>query len=300
MSRSADQPPLAVPASLADLRAEIDRIDAAMHTLLMERGEIIDRLIKVKRTSDSGSAFRPAREADMMRRLVERHHGLLPLDTVEGIWRVIIATFTYVQAPFRVHADLSAGDAAMRDSARFHFGFTVPFDTHRGAANVVAAVAASKGDLGLVPIEPAGASVWWSALEGDDAPKIIARLPFVERADHPAALPVFAIARPHPEAIVNDIELWSIKLAGWGPAAARALATQALQLQAEFTALPDLAFDGAALLISIPREAKLADLITTLTQAGTSVRSQALVGGHARRYMVAADGVRPALSLRVP
>src|SRR5204863_7682 len=50
--------------SLADLRREIDRIDAAMHGLLMERGEIIDRLIAVKQTQETGSAFRPAREAD--------------------------------------------------------------------------------------------------------------------------------------------------------------------------------------------------------------------------------------------
>ena len=71
-----------------------------MHRLLMERGEIIDRLIAVKKTQESGSAFRPAREADMMRRLVQRHKGILPLDTAESIWRVIIATFTYVQAPF--------------------------------------------------------------------------------------------------------------------------------------------------------------------------------------------------------
>src|SRR3954452_22609343 len=148
-----------------------------MHRLLMERGEIIDRLIRVKRTAESGSAFRPAREADMMRRLVERHHGILPLDTVESIWRVIIATFTYVQAPFRVHADMSSGDAAMRDTARFHFGFTVPFITHMGAAGVVTAVAGSRGDIGVVPAT-GGSTAWWTALEGNDAPKIIARLPF--------------------------------------------------------------------------------------------------------------------------
>src|SRR6476659_10419088 len=101
--------------SLADLRKEIDRIDEAMHQLLIERGDIIDRLISVKRSQDTGtSAFRPAREAEMMRRLVKRHKGILPLDTVESIWRVIISTFTYVQAPFSVHADLSAGDALMR------------------------------------------------------------------------------------------------------------------------------------------------------------------------------------------
>ena len=94
--------------ALTDLRKEIDRIDEAMHQLLIERGEIIDRLIAVKRSQDSGtSAFRPAREAEMMRRLVKRHKGILPLDTVESIWRVIISTFTFVQAPFSVHASLS-------------------------------------------------------------------------------------------------------------------------------------------------------------------------------------------------
>lgn len=30
----------------------------------------------------------------MMRGLVERHRGLLPVDTVESIWRIIISTFT--------------------------------------------------------------------------------------------------------------------------------------------------------------------------------------------------------------
>src|SRR3978361_2231645 len=135
----------------AALRAEIDRIDAQMHALLMKRSEIIGRLIKVKKTADSGSAFRPAREADMMRRLVERHRGILPLDTAESIWRVIIATFTYVPAPHAGHAALPPRAHAMRDTARFHFGFTVPLLSHLGAAGVVAAITAAQQDLGLVP-----------------------------------------------------------------------------------------------------------------------------------------------------
>src|SRR5947209_20074733 len=103
MSRRPPAPP-----SLQELRKEIDAVDEGVHRLLMQRGDIIDRLIQVKQTQEVGSAFRPAREADMMRRLVERHRGILPLDTVESIWRVIISTFTYVQAPFAVHADISA------------------------------------------------------------------------------------------------------------------------------------------------------------------------------------------------
>ena len=251
----------------------------------MERGEIIDRLITVKKSQDSGSAFRPQREADMMRRLVKRHKGILPLDTAESIWRVIISTFTYVQAPFSVHADLSAGDALMRDSARFHFGFTVPFVPHMGAAGVVAAVSASKGDLGLVPAVPAaGAGAWWSALEFDSAPKIIARLPFVERPDHPAALPVFVISRVAGDAMATEAEVWSIRVSGWGVGPA-----QTLSMRADFIAVPDRAFDGAALLVTLPKGVTLQSISEILVKAGTTVRSTALVGSHATRYTVAAE-----------
>jgi chorismate mutase len=267
--------------SLADLRRDIDRIDESMHTLLIERGEIIDTLIAVKKTQESGSAFRPAREADMMKRLVERHHGSLPLDTVESIWRVIISTFTYVQAPFAVHADLSTGDALMRDSARFHFGFTAPFVPHMGAASVVQAVTESKGDLGLLPAFTfAGSGPWWAALEFATAPKIIARLPFVERPDHPAAMPVFVVSRVAADAMVTETEVWSMRVSGW-----RAASINAVTKTADIIAVPDQAFDGAALLVSVPRGG--IDAVTKdLVGIGASIRSTALVGSHATRYRV--------------
>ena len=168
-----------------------------MHALLIERGQIIDKLIAIKQRQGGGSAFRPAREASMMRAIVERHTGRLPLDTVEGIWRIIISTFTYVQSPYSVHVDVSRGDAAMRDSARFHFGFTVPCAPHMSAAAVIDAVASAAGDLGMFALDggPA-AGAWWMGLARPDAPKVIARLPFVERPDHPAGMPVFVIAKP--------------------------------------------------------------------------------------------------------
>ncbi len=273
------QPPPA-PVSLQDLRQEIDSIDEQVHRLLMQRSDIIDRLIAVKKTQEVGSAFRPAREADMMRRLAERHRGLLPLDTVEGIWRVIIATFTYVQAPFSVHADLSAGESAMRDSARFHFGFTVPFVPHFSATAAVEAVAKSRGDLALVPAT-AGRTPWWLELEAEGAPRIIARLPFIERADHPAALPVFVVSRAADSAMVPDVEMWSVRVSGWNADVARALAPLA-----EIAAVPDSAFDGAALLVSVTGAGNLDRITAALVAAGASVRSTALVGSHATRYTV--------------
>jgi chorismate mutase len=275
--------------SLADLRREIDRIDEAMHRLLIERSEIIERLIGVKKTQEKGSAFRPAREAEMMRRLVDRHHGILPLDTAESIWRVIISTFTYVQAPFSLHADVSAGAAPMRDSARFHFGFTVPFVSHMGAAAVVAAVSDSTGDLGLVPATAApGAGAWWNALEFDSAPKIIARLPFVERPDHPAALPVFVISRVADDAMVTEIAVWSMRVSGWSAKAANVLGSLTALIAA-----PDRAFDGAALLLSVPPGGSIEVITQALVEDGVSVRACAQVGSHAATYRVAAGTDRP-------
>jgi chorismate mutase len=281
----ADKPPADF--SLAALRAEIDHIDEAMHGLLMQRGEIIDRLIAVKQTQETGSAFRPAREAEMMRRLVDRHHGILPLDTAESIWRVIISTFTYVQASFSIHADMTDNRGAMRDSVRFHFGFTVPCVPHLGAAGVVAAVSESRGDLGLVQAM-SDSSAWWTALEFDSAPKIIARLPFVNREDHPAALPVFVISRVSPDAMVPEVQVWSLRVAGWGPKAAKAV-----DHLAELIAVPDSAFDGAALLVSVPQSGNIDHVCETIVKAGGSIRSSALVGSHATRYTPPAAGARP-------
>jgi chorismate mutase len=281
MPKPPSKPPHQKETSLAELRVEIDRIDCKMHELLIERGDIIDRLIAVKKSEETGSAFRPAREADMMRRLVQRHHGNLPLDTAESIWRVIISTFTYVQAPFSVHADLSAGDALMRDSARFHFGFTVPFVAHMGASSVVEAVSESRGDLGLVPaFATAGSGPWWAALEFDSAPKIIARLPFVERANHPAAMPVFVISRVAADAMVTETEVWSLRVSGWSAAAVNAVAPLA-----DVIAVPDRAFDGAGLLVSVVRGG-IEAVADALVKTGASIRSKALVGSHATRYTV--------------
>jgi chorismate mutase len=254
--------------TLADLRAEIDRIDARMHEILMERGEIIDRLIAVKARAGTGSAFRPGREADMMRRLVSRHKGILPLDTVESIWRIIISTFTFVQAAYSVHGDISGGDAPMRDCCRFHFGFTVPFVPHEGTTGVIDAVAASAGDLGLLRVEASpAAGAWWKRLAKPDAPKIIARLPFVERHDHPAGMPLFVIAKPLTDGAARDVVLYSVDFEQDNEAACGAI----LLLGAEI-----IGKSGHSLLVSAPGTLDLSGL-----PGGARVTE---VGSHAARF----------------
>jgi chorismate mutase len=266
--------------TLADLRVDIDRIDAAMHELLIERGQIIDRLIAIKARQGGGSAFRPAREAAMMRSLAERHRGLLPLDTVEGVWRVIISTFTYVQAPYSVHCDMSRGDAAMRDSARFHFGFTVPCVTHHSAAGVIDAVAEASGDLGMFALDGgAAAGAWWTKLTPAAAPKIIARLPLVERPDHPAGMPVFVIAKPLAEGAARDVVIETAALDRWRgdyPAALGALGAEIIGNAADGI--------GLSLLIARPGEAPSEAVRQALRDAGAGDLRLVEVGAHAARF----------------
>jgi chorismate mutase len=268
------------PVDLDALRREIDRIDEGMHELLMERSRIIERLIAVKKTSQSGSAFRPGREASMMKALAERHKGLLPLDTVESIWRVIIGTFTFVQAPYSVHADISGGEGQMRDSARFHFGFTVPYQPHPSARDVIATVAAARGDLGIFRLDQgASAGAWWNELIGEGRPKIIARLPFIERPDHPAGTPIFVISKPLADAAVRDEVLYAARFERWRAEAAKTIAS----LSGEIVCSTGVA-GQLSLLFSAPGTISRDELTAALEKAGAAPAELLEVGSHAARY----------------
>ena len=214
----------------------------------------------------------------MMKRLALRHQGLLPLDTVESIWRIIIATFTFVQANYSVHADISGGDAPMRDSARFHFGFTVPYVPHEDARAVIRAVAESAGDLGIFRMDlGASAGVWWRDLIGEDKPKIIARLPFIERPDHPAGTPVYCIAKPLADAAMREIVLYAARVERWSEALRTGLAQHLAEVSAS-------AADGShlALLVAASGETPVGAIRAALEPAG--LKELAEIGSHAARF----------------
>jgi chorismate mutase len=268
--------------SLKDIREEIDAIDAKLHTLLIQRGTVIDELIAIKKNSESGSAFRPAREASMMRSLVERHKGILPLDTIESIWRVIISTFTYVQSPYNVHMDQNAGLSTMRDVARFHFGFTVPLHMHEGPSKVIEVVSASQNDLGLVHAGTKNTDAWWGDLCSPEAPKIIARLPFVERENHPAGQPVFVISHPVGDASARDVSLFALDHSEDGLSVDD---TKTL-LESKGIKLIDAFADvvGVRLLVSVQGMVETSDFSETVATVLPDFQSAAFIGSHAAPY----------------
>jgi chorismate mutase len=210
--------------ALLQLRNRIDAIDAEMHRLLIERGTVIDELIRTKRLDRPGAAFRPDREADMMRRIVARHEGKLPVTIAEHIWREIISTFTNLQSPFDVFIDLSVDAARMRDLARFVFGFSMPVTGIDDPAAVVAAVAGHNA-LGIVTRAAQGA--WWRRMRGPGAPRIMACLPFIAMPNRPADLPAFVISPPLASVDPPDIVVFALSVEGpfERPAGTEVLAT---------------------------------------------------------------------------
>ena len=188
---------------LTAIRNHIDAIDAEIHRLLIDRSGVIEELIQLKGLSKPGAAFRPDREADMMRRLVLRHEGNLPLVTVEHIWREIITTFTAMQAPFGVAAGPAGDPLALRDTIRFYFGFAVPVTDCATADAAIARVVASDQDVAVISAAENGR--WWDALTGPRAPKILAKLPFIEIPHRPADCPAYVVGPPLKESTLPDI-----------------------------------------------------------------------------------------------
>ena len=129
----------------------------------------------------------------MMRRLVERHEGALPLATVEHIWREIITTFTRMQAPFDVAIDISVEPERMRDLARFVFGFSVELVPVAGPGR--SSPRLPKPTTSASSRAPPRAAVV-ARFDREGAPRIMALLPFIDVPDRPADLPAFVISPP--------------------------------------------------------------------------------------------------------
>jgi chorismate mutase/prephenate dehydratase len=251
--------------TLKALRDRIDDIDARLHGLLIERATVIDALIRTKGTGRAGAAFRPMREAEMMRRLVATHEGALPVATVEHIWREIITSFTRMQAPFNVAIDTSIDAERMRDLARFVFGFSVRLVSCASADAVVADVAAN-GDLGLVARKARGP--WWRSLTKPGAPRIMALVPFIATPDGPLDLPAFVISPPLTDETQPDLVALAATVEG------------ALHGAPEVEVLSTASLAGATeVLLAAPAGVPVAE---RLRQAGTTVRSLMPVGGFAR------------------
>ena len=186
--------------AIADVRRKIDAMDEEMHRLLMRRGELVEMLQRAKGVGEPGGtmAMRPAREADMLRRLAARHQGPFPLVSLERIWREIIGSFTQLQAPFRVMLT-GAQEAVLAEYGRHYFSVTTPIGFAADTDALIAAIAEDPGVIGVILEDDETAAKrdrpWWVTLAQDanNPARLVARYPFLKDPKSDAVAQRFAV-----------------------------------------------------------------------------------------------------------
>jgi chorismate mutase len=159
---------------LSVLRARLDEIDDKIHDLLMDRARVVESVAR----SGKPAAFRPGREAAILRRLLARHTGKLPRATLVRMWREMLAGTTAMQTAVTVSVHDPAGNGAIVALAREHFGVLTPTAVHASAEAALRAVRDGTAAVAVLPL-PSGPTAWWRSLT-NASPRlhIVGRLPF--------------------------------------------------------------------------------------------------------------------------
>jgi chorismate mutase / prephenate dehydratase len=156
--------------TLLAVRAELDAIDDALHDLLMRRAAVVARLAD-SRAKAGTPVLRPGREAAILRRLMQRHHGPMPRAVLLRIWRELLASSIRQQDGFTLAL---CGAGAAREAAA-HFGLLTATREFAQPAAALAALAAGACSAAVLPF-PDAADDWWCALETPRL-SVVARLP---------------------------------------------------------------------------------------------------------------------------
>jgi len=175
-----------IPSDLEQLRRRIDEIDDRLQDLLVERINIVSRVAAHKRGGDGLAAHQPAREAEIIRRLISRNHGPFPPVTLVRMWRELLAATTRLQGAFTIAVYAPPEALGFWDIARDHYGSHTPMLTYRSTAQVIRALTEGQAAIGVLPMpQEEDPDPWWRHLLSthDGAPHVIARLPFGRRGN---------------------------------------------------------------------------------------------------------------------
>ncbi len=202
---------------LETLRRDVDRIDDALHDLLMRRTE---RVLEIGRLTDGAegepvSLTHPGREAMVLRRLLARHKGPFPSDVLARLWREIIGTLMRVQGPSAIAVYMPERGSGYLEIARDHYGSYTDTVSYQAAGRVLKAVAEGAAAVAVLPLPgETAAEAWWPALIGDAKPRmqVIARLPFCGPGPgRGGEIEAFAVAAVAPGETGDDRSLLAVE-----------------------------------------------------------------------------------------
>jgi chorismate mutase/prephenate dehydratase len=139
---------------LQAIRQRIDTLDEQVQTLINERAALAQEVARVKIAAEGEAAvfYRPEREAQVLRMVLERNQGPLSGEEMARLFREIMSACLALERPMRI-AFLGPEGTFTQAAALKHFGHSVQTLPLAAIDEVFREVEAGSADYGVVPVE---------------------------------------------------------------------------------------------------------------------------------------------------
>lgn len=155
----------ALPPALAQARERIDSIDQSIQNLIAERAQWAQQVGRAKGPLKAAvDYYRPEREAQVLRKVVDRNDGPLHDETLVRLFREIMSACLAQQEPLRI-GFLGPEGTFSQQAVHKHFGHSAHGMPLSSIEEVFQEVEAKNADFGVVPVENSGQGTIQSTLD---------------------------------------------------------------------------------------------------------------------------------------
>jgi len=205
--------------SLDAVRARIDAVDSELLRLLDERSALARDVAAAKAAAGESGRFglRPARETQVLRKLLATPRTAARPALVVRIWRELMADSLSLQGPFQVAVWGGRDPGRTMELARMRFGVAPPIRQVAKPEEALAA-ARSRGGVAVAALTPDNA--WWGRLLAEPKLKVFTTLPCLAAWGPLAAL---GVAEVEVEPTGDDRTFWVTDAPQGAPAIVEAL-----------------------------------------------------------------------------
>jgi chorismate mutase / prephenate dehydratase len=150
---SASIPVLPATPALGELRQRIDGIDREIQALIAERAQFAGQVGQAKgKLAAAIDYYRPEREAQVLRRVVDRNAGPLNDDVLVRVFREIMSACLAQQEPLKI-GFLGPEGTHSQQAVYKHFGHSIHGLPLASIEEVFQEVESGAADFGVVPVE---------------------------------------------------------------------------------------------------------------------------------------------------
>ena len=154
-AKTAENPSASKP-DLSAVRTQIDGIDRQIQDLIAERAQWACQVGKAKgKLAAAVEYYRPEREAQVLRRVIDRNDGPLSDEVLVRLFREIMSACLAQQEPLKV-GYLGPEGTFSQQAVQKHFGHSAHGLPLASIDEVFQEVAAGHADFGVVPVENSG------------------------------------------------------------------------------------------------------------------------------------------------